>query len=108
RASRTVLVDRPLPSCRTRLRGWSLWPSKRERAQYRIRSVQRCERDRPHTAERYSAHGAQSWRVDMTRSAVDRVVSEPEPAQPEPDRPEPAPTTGWSGLVRPRVETAWK
>ena len=44
----------------------------------------------------------------MTRSAVDRVVSEPEPAQPEPDRPEPTPTTGWTGLVRPRVETAWK
>lgn len=39
----------------------------------------------------------------MTRSAVDRVVSEPEPAQPEP-----APTTGWTGQARTRVGTAWK
>ncbi|MEU1985034.1 hypothetical protein [Nocardia sp. NPDC019395] len=39
----------------------------------------------------------------MTRSAVDRVVSEPEPAQPEP-----VPAPGWSDSVRPRVEMAWK
>ncbi|MFI5714593.1 hypothetical protein [Nocardia sp. NPDC051750] len=39
----------------------------------------------------------------MTRSAVDRVVSEPEPAQPEP-----APAPARTGLARPRVELAWK
>ncbi|MGW1739805.1 hypothetical protein ACWCPQ_13455 [Nocardia sp. NPDC001965] len=39
----------------------------------------------------------------MTRLAVDRVVSEPDPAHPEP-----APVSGRAGIVRPRITQAWK
>ncbi|GGL27705.1 hypothetical protein [Nocardia jinanensis] len=39
----------------------------------------------------------------MTRLAVDRVVTEPDPAHPEP-----APDRGRAGHVRPRITRAWK